>query len=382
MPHPFTVMHLNFYAEGATLFMKRRTMYLLFGLLVFAHLLPFLSSFAQDSQPAELPALDTLENGWSTLVPGGDTVCSRGTPYQFFVRKAENPTDKLLIYFQGGGACWNALTCREDGGTFDDAVGTLEQEVLGYDGVFNYENPANPLIDYNVVFVPYCTGDIHIGDTSTRYLTIGIEHRGVDNSMSALNWAFSNFSTPQQIVIAGTSAGAYGAIYFTPLVAEQYPDATIVQHGDAGVGVSPVGWDVLQTWDIYANIPQFETVSIDPETFEIRFLYEGAASYPNVQLSQFTTNADDVQTLFYSFSAPGGAPWTDGMYASLETLDALPNFSSYVAGGELHTVLARPEFYTLTSNGVKFVDWFTALVKGEDVENVRCVACETEEFSD
>jgi hypothetical protein len=66
----------------------------------------------------------------------------------------------------------------------------------------------------------------------------------------------------------------------------------------------------------------------------------------------------------------------------LDTLDTLPNFSSYVAGGILHTVLARPEFYTLTSNGVKYIDWFTALINGEDVENVRCVECEAEEFSD
>ncbi len=369
--------------EKGDFVMKRCTIHLLLGLLVFAYLLPLLSTAAQESDPTALPTLDALESGWNTLVPGGDTICSRGTPYQFFVRKADNPTDKLMIYFQGGGACWNALTCRAEGGTFDDSVGTLEEEVLSYDGVFNYGNPANPLIDYNVVFIPYCTADIHIGDASAQYMSIDIEHRGAVNSLAVLDWTFANFTAPQNIVVAGTSAGAYGAIYFTPLIAQQYPDAAIVQHGDAGVGVSPVGWDVLKKWDIYANMPDFESVDIAPETFELRQLYEGtSADYPNVRLSQFTTAADNVQTLFYSFSAPTGTSWIEGMYASLDALDTLPNFSSYIAGGQSHTILARPEFYTLTSNGVPFAEWFTALVNGEDVENVRCVQCETEEFID
>lgn len=361
--------------------MKRRLMYFVFGLFAFAHLLPFIASFAQDSEPV-MPALDALESGWNTLVPGGDTICSRGTPYQFFVRKAEN-TEKLLVYFQGGGACWNALTCRAEGGTFDDSVGPLEQELGFYDGIFNYDNPQNPLIDYNVVFIPYCTGDIHLGDNDMSYLGgVTIEHRGADNTMATLNWAFENFSTPESIVVAGTSAGAYGAVYYTDVIADQYPDANIVQHGDAGVGVSPVGWDVLKLWDIYANIPQFET-PFDPETFELKQLYLNTAqAHPNVRLSQYTTAADDVQVTFYTFSAPQGAAWADLMYASLDALDELPNFNSYVSGGASHTILARPEFYTLTTNGVKFIDWFNAVLAGEDVENVRCEneACDAEEF--
>src|SRR5688572_11531816 len=34
-----------------------------------------------------LPAPDELEPGvWNELVPGGDTICARGTPYSFWVR--------------------------------------------------------------------------------------------------------------------------------------------------------------------------------------------------------------------------------------------------------------------------------------------------------
>jgi hypothetical protein len=37
---------------------------------------------------AGLPTKEQLSAGWNEMVPGGDTICSRGTPYAFFVRPA------------------------------------------------------------------------------------------------------------------------------------------------------------------------------------------------------------------------------------------------------------------------------------------------------
>ncbi|MEO8359601.1 MAG: esterase, partial [Vicinamibacteria bacterium] len=45
---------------------------------------------------------------WETVVPGGDTICSDGSPFRFFVYRSD--PSKLLIEFEGGGACWNAAT--------------------------------------------------------------------------------------------------------------------------------------------------------------------------------------------------------------------------------------------------------------------------------
>ena len=36
-------------------------------------------------------------------------VCMNGSPYQFFVKRGT--VNKLLMYYQGGGACWEQLTC-------------------------------------------------------------------------------------------------------------------------------------------------------------------------------------------------------------------------------------------------------------------------------
>src|SRR5215203_1188001 len=46
---------------------------------------------------------------WRTIEPGGDTVCADGSPYRFFVHPGDPA--RLLVEFEGGGACWSAETC-------------------------------------------------------------------------------------------------------------------------------------------------------------------------------------------------------------------------------------------------------------------------------
>ena len=55
---------------------------------------------------------------FTTIPPTGTTtylgksltpICMNGSPYEFFVKRGT--VNKLLMYYQGGGACWDALTC-------------------------------------------------------------------------------------------------------------------------------------------------------------------------------------------------------------------------------------------------------------------------------
>src|SRR5262245_48019208 len=58
-----------------------------------------------------LPKLADLKAGWNELAPGGETMCAYGDPYRFFVHPGTS--DKLMIYFAGGGACWNGIFCSK-----------------------------------------------------------------------------------------------------------------------------------------------------------------------------------------------------------------------------------------------------------------------------
>lgn len=342
-------------------------------------LIVLLPALAQPSPPP--PPAPALTSDWQVIEPGGATVCSDGSPYRFFVRTVPQSSD-WMVYFQGGGACWNTLTC---GGEFyDRTVGTPEEELGFYDGIFNLAEPENPLASHNTLFIPYCTADVHIGDATIRYNSrLSIHHRGAVNAQAALDWLYAAVSAPDSILVTGSSAGAIASIYYAAQVMAQYPDARIAQFADGEVGAAPAGWRILRLWDIYANMRLPDDP--DPAAFTINDLYMAtAAAYPQRRFAQYTTTADTVQAQFYQFSVPPDAePWAALMLAFLDELEAaLDNFSSFVAGGDTHTVLATPGFYTYSADGVRFLDWFTAWLAGEPVANVRCQDCATIELFD
>lgn len=47
------------------------------------------------------------------------------------------------------------------------------------------------------------------------------------------------------------------------------------------------------------------------------------------------------------------------------------NFCSYIAGGELHTILIKSEFYGYQVDGTSVRDWVAALAYGELVSDVK-----------
>ncbi|HEY0192209.1 MAG TPA: pectin acetylesterase-family hydrolase, partial [Kofleriaceae bacterium] len=68
--------------------------------------------------------------------------------------------------------------------------------------------------DWNIVYMPYCTGDVHIGNKDTTYvdLTGGQppltwHHHGYPNTVAAANWAHSQWPSVQKLLVTGFSAG-------------------------------------------------------------------------------------------------------------------------------------------------------------------------------
>ena len=105
---------------------------------------------------------------WKEISPGGETLCARGEKFSFFVN--EGSSDKIIIDFIGGGACWNDMTCNKSNPTFIDSVDYLRKNEAGLEGLYDHSDSRNPLKDYTHVVIPYCTGDIHWGQKDTVYV--------------------------------------------------------------------------------------------------------------------------------------------------------------------------------------------------------------------
>ena len=70
--------------------------------------------------------------------------------------------------------------------------------------------------------------------------------------------------------------------------------------------------------------------------------------------------------------------WTNKMLGELASRQASPNFRSYVAQGDTHTILRAPLFYSEQSGGMSFTAWLGALLEDSQLPgNARCPTCQT-----
>ncbi len=332
---------------------------------------------------------------FTTISPTGTTPylgqaltpeCIHGTPYQFFVKRGS--VNKLLMYYQGGGACWDALTCGVP--VCDPSV-----DPTGGDnpnntpvGFFDLSNPQNPFRDWNIVFVPYCSCDVHFGDAAQDYSpTLHIEHRGYQNSRTAEKWAREHFVNPDQVFVTGSSAGAYGAWFNAPLHELVWPASQFQVLADAGNGV--ITQDFLQNdfahWDFVKNIPP--TIpgvieSITTGTGIVGYTKAVTSFFPQTRWAQYATAFDGGsggQTGFYNVMLNDNNPlaaltWWDGSCAfnekmreqDLDLAASVPsNYRYYIGTGSRHTMWYFPKVYTDTTGGVPLlVDWINGMLTG------------------
>ncbi|MEL7536635.1 MAG: pectin acetylesterase-family hydrolase [Pseudomonadota bacterium] len=155
--------------------------------------------------------------------PFGGPICITGSEYSVFSR-IRNPR-KLLIFAQGGGACWQGFyNCTPIVDVPNNMpppppVGLWSDEGLdiGFGAI------PNPFADYSVVFLPYCDGSVFTGDNDVldpEYPLGPVRfHRGLRNLSAGMDLAKQLVPRPRQIVVAGSSAGGVGASSFAPLLA-------------------------------------------------------------------------------------------------------------------------------------------------------------------
>lgn len=92
---------------------------------------------------------------WTYHQPAG-TFCRDGSQAGFAINVGPDPS-KVMFYFMGGGACFEGLNCAAN------PASAAGNETPAPIGVFRGDEPRNPFKDWTWVWVPYCTGDVHIG---------------------------------------------------------------------------------------------------------------------------------------------------------------------------------------------------------------------------
>ena len=317
------------------------------------------------------------------IVPGTeDCVCADGSDYIFWVREADPA--KVVFYLEGGGACWSAESCSFTDGTYDPDVDPNDprEDPNNFGGIFNFDNPLNPLRDHSFVFVPYCSGDGHLGNAVTDYGDgMVVRHNGFVNANTALAEAVDRFGGATEVVVAGTSAGSAAAPLYGGLAADAFGDASIAVLADASGAYPSVpginaAFNALYGADtVLPDWPVNEGLTAEDWGPQALFIQAGLHA-PRIRFGRYDNAFDSTQE-FYAALVGYDASRIDELMALNEAnIEAAGvNQASYTAPGQRHGILYSDSMYYLEVEGVAFLDWLTRVLQGEEVDDVTCVDC-------
>lgn len=298
------------------------------------------------------------EGTWD-FTPIEGASCGNGSPLPVMVNRApgSDGTEPVLLYLQGGGACWDANTCFvirsathvED--TLDEA--TLSAETPSF-----RRDDGGPWAGATWVYVPYCTGDLHAGRRVASYDTLTgpreVHHVGADNIERILARLHATVPSPSMVWLAGTSAGAYGVTLDFWRARARWPGTRVDVLADSGMMIDVVAdrWAAMKaSWDLSLPpgcadcgeglsrvLPHYDATILEPYRYAL-----------------LTFDDDAVIRTFFGFG-PGGVR---AAFAPVRTaMSATATQRSYVLTGEEH-VLAG-DLSRTTSDGVVLAAWLVA----------------------
>ncbi len=326
---------------------------------------------------AELP----LER-WA-WVPFGDAVCADGSTTGLAVNRGSGPD--LLVFFDGGGACWDYATCTL-GTAVDASYGpaTWDAELRDYvpSSLTDRAHLPATLAGATIVFVPYCTGDVHGG---SRVKTYGNDlfsetwnHLGHANVLAFLARLGPTFPSPRKLVVAGSSAGGFGALVSYEAFRWYWPDAQGYLVDDSGPAL--VGDDVPARlrdafYSSWALNEALDPICLDCRSDLSSAFRELAALHPRDRIAFLSHARDPVMTAFTVSGTPGAF---EVALRELESVVFAPTDNARVFydsdGGQVdaHMLLtpATPsgaDSYVATheERGVSLADWLERMVSDD-----------------
>lgn len=254
--------------------------------------------------------------------------------------------DQVLIFLDGGGACWDEVSCFGvdlaanivNGYTkanFDaDASGdTLKQ------GVFDRTAPNNPFKDASIVYVPYCTGDVHAGDAVQTYDDKDVHFVGRKNLSAYVARIVATFKQASRVTLAGSSAGGFGALLNYWRVQDAFGKIRVDLIDDSGPPIEQSSIKLFPAWKESWNMDgAFPPDCADCRT-NVRALsayYQKA--YPSSRKALLSFKEDRTISGFFLMFDP--TSFSDALKdLTQNTIAPLSSMKYFMPAGSTHTML-------------------------------------------
>jgi hypothetical protein len=313
---------------------------------------------------AGVPTAITAPAETWTWVGFPDAVCGNGEATGLGVNLTTRSTD-VFLYLQGGGACWERLTCLLLNTASNLQSGytraSFEADTFTRTTALSRTAATSPFRDMSWVYVPYCTGDVHAGDAVRAYDSSQpnrlVHHKGGRNMEAYLRRLALTFPGARRIYLSGSSAGAYGAQLNYERVVAAFPAAEVHVLADSGQMVKPSGSrlaDWLRAWNLPppAGCPACAT----DFTAYPRYL---ATQYPARRFALLAYEQDSVLRAFFGYTAADYSVATRALLVS--SYEPRPNARYFVKADAAHTMLGSLE--TLTGPaGASLSGWLAGFV--------------------
>jgi hypothetical protein len=302
-------------------------------------------------------------DGWTkhTFDPDGGNgpICIAGTPFSAFTR-AGNPS-KLLIFEQGGGACWQDFY-------FCNILSEAQEPPAPPAGIWDFDSPDNPFADYSVVYMPYCDGSVFSGDNDVVDANFPFGpvrfHRGLRNQTAGMDLAKATFPNASRITVAGSSAGGVGVAGFAPFLVRflfgNTPKLTVFN--DAG----PVAVNLNEVAAIAARAADWAFAQFYPASCTECDAFGQSTAIIDWRLDNdvtireafYETDGDGTNRFF--LNVPTQEQYRDLIVTEHGKLngDHPHRYKQFiVSGDDSHTALQTPLFNSQTVDGVPLNEW-------------------------
>jgi len=331
------------------------------------------------------PPITGLTPGQWTWVDFPNAQCRDGTPTGIGVSPSPNGSTKVMIFLEGGGACFNSSTCGTNPFHFDET--TFDAQFIAVEsnaGIFLRTDSENAVADYNMVYVPYCTGDVHAGNAPNTTVpgVIGAQQFvGYTNMTQYLARVVPTFPGATRVLLTGQSAGGFGAALQYAQTARFFQGVPVDLLDDSGplMGnpylASCLEEQMEQLWNLTSTFIAQDCGSDcdDPGNDLSLYWQHLPKTYPNARFGFVDSTGDSVISAFFGFGASdctGFAALTASQYEAA-LLDMRTSVASYanaglfLFGGVDHTSIVAD--YGRTTTGadggtVNLEAWTAALV--------------------
>jgi len=299
-----------------------------------------------------------------TWVDFPDSACDDGTPTGIGVNLTNSPN--VLVFFNGGGACWDASTCLVLNTATHGPFGSTQfASVSGAlsGGIFDRNLSGNPFATWSYVFIPYCTGDLHGGQNVAMYSTAtgprAYHHVGHENVLAYLRRLIPTFSSAQKVVVSGSSAGGYGAMLNQPDFHAGFPGATLYVLDDSGPMIN--GFPAATVQGFFTNW-RLDLV-VDPVCgttcrTDLSAMHSALATTYGDRSALLSSLQDQTISSYAQMTATQFQ--TALLALELNRIRPQPKDHVFFVTGQTHTMLGNPASFS--QNGVFLLPWLTQFV--------------------